>query len=50
MEHDAQLWQDLLHVSGGGLALPKSSYHSLHFTFRANGTPKVENKALTGCI
>jgi hypothetical protein len=41
MEHDAQIWQDLLHASGGALELSKSSFHTLHFTFLPNGKPQA---------
>jgi hypothetical protein len=41
MEHEAQIWQDLLHASGGALELSKSSFHTLHFTFLPNGQPKA---------
>ena len=37
--HDAQLWADLLWLSGGLLELPKCSYHILHFDFNSNGIP-----------
>ena len=40
MEHDAQIWNDLLHCSGGKLELKKCSFHVLHFSFRPDGTPK----------
>eukprot|EP00957_Ditylum_brightwellii_P121407 9258475-Ditylum_brightwellii.AAC.1 len=36
---DAQLWSDLLWVSGGLLELEKCSYHYLHFDFKLNGQP-----------
>jgi hypothetical protein len=39
--HDAQLWNDLLYVSGGKLELSKCSYHPLRFQFAADGTPSV---------
>ncbi len=41
MERDAQIWQDLLHASGGGLELIKTSYHILYFTFLSNGTSQA---------
>lgn len=49
MEHDAQLWNNLLFSSGGKLELPKCSFHVLHFEFRPNGKPvpsieKFENQ------
>ena len=33
MTHDAQLWHDLLLVSGGKLELPKCGYHLVYFKF-----------------
>eukprot|EP00957_Ditylum_brightwellii_P132673 10116495-Ditylum_brightwellii.AAC.1 len=36
---DAQLWSDLLWVSGGLLELEKCSYHYLHFDFKLNRRP-----------
>jgi hypothetical protein len=41
VKHDAQLWNDLLYVSGGKLELSKCSYHPLRFQFAADGTPSV---------
>ena len=39
MEHDAQVWNDLLYCSGGKLELTKCSFHMLHFEFLPNGKP-----------
>jgi hypothetical protein len=39
LQHDAQLWNDLLWCSGGMLELPKCSYHFLYFEFDASGAP-----------
>merc|ERR1712155_12958 len=39
MQHDAQLWNDLLWTSGGKLELPKCGYHTVYYTFKPNGTP-----------
>jgi len=41
VQYDAQLWNDLLHVSGGKLELNKCSYHPLRFSFAPDGTPQV---------
>ena len=41
MQYDAQLWSDLLWLSGGLLELPKCSYHHLHFSFEADGRPTI---------
>ena len=42
MRKDAQLWNDLLWVSGGDLELPKCSYHLLHYMFTADGAPILQ--------
>ena len=42
MEHDAQLWNNLLYCSGGKLELTKCSFHVLTFHFRPNGQPIPE--------
>jgi hypothetical protein len=34
MAHDAQLWNDLLHISGGLLKVSKCPYHIVYFTYR----------------
>jgi hypothetical protein len=39
LEHDAQLWHDLLWVSGGKLNIPKCSFHLILFSFQTDGTP-----------
>jgi hypothetical protein len=41
MQYNAQLWSDLLWLSGGLLELPKCSYHHPHFTFEADGRPNI---------
>ena len=41
VQSDAQLWNDLLQVSGGKLELNKCSYHPLSFLFHPDGTPQV---------
>ena len=33
MQHDAQLWNDLLWASGGRLEVPKCSHHTIHYLF-----------------
>jgi hypothetical protein len=42
VQSDAQLWNDLLYVSGGKLELTKCSYHPLRFRFTPDGTPTAE--------
>lgn len=39
MQHDAQLWNNLLFCTGGKLELTKCSFHVLSFEFRPNGAP-----------
>jgi hypothetical protein len=40
IQKDAQLWSNLLWISGGLLELPKKcSYHHLHFYFNSTGKP-----------
>ena len=39
MQHDAQLWADILWESGGDLELPKCSYHFVYWNFLASGKP-----------
>ena len=41
MREDAQLWHDLLWISGGKLELPKCGYHLIHYDFEQSGIPKV---------
>ena len=42
LRHDAQMWTDILYLSGGKLELAKCSYHILQFKFQPNGTPTVQ--------
>ena len=42
MQHDAQLWNDLLWASGGALELPKCSYHHIRFDFDTVGRPHMK--------
>jgi hypothetical protein len=41
MKHDAQLWSDLLWLSGGLLELNKCSFHQIHFDFDSDGRPMM---------
>jgi exonuclease III len=45
MAADAQLWNDLLHVSGGLLEVSKCSYHILYFAFRPSGIPFMKGSS-----
>ena len=47
MQYDAQLWSDLLWISGGLLELSKCSYHYIHFEFNESGQPQM-TKTLVG--
>ena len=42
MQTDAQLWRDLLHVSGGELSHIKFSYHVTHYQFTHTGAPVLD--------
>ena len=42
MTDDAQLWHDLLWVSGGKLELPKCGYHIIYHEFTPTGIPKMK--------
>ena len=46
MQRDAQLWGDLLHVSGGALEIPKCNYYVMQWQFPPDGIP-VLNKTVT---
>ena len=39
MQHDAQLWNDILWSSGGKLELSKCGYHTSYYIFNPDGTP-----------
>ena len=39
MRRDAQLWNDLVWVTGGALEPKKSSYHHIRYTFNPSGEP-----------
>ena len=43
MQEDAQLWHDLLLVSGGKLELPKCGYHLIHYDFEPSRIPKMRH-------
>jgi hypothetical protein len=45
MATNAQLWNDLLHVSGGLLEVSKCSYHILYFDFCPNGIPFMKGSS-----
>ena len=47
MQHDAQLWNDLLWSSGGALELSKCSYHLLHWNFSLSGAPLLQDLSHT---
>eukprot|EP00957_Ditylum_brightwellii_P174606 13294216-Ditylum_brightwellii.AAC.1 len=39
IQRDAQLWSELLWLSGGLLELEKCSYHCIYYLFLEDGTP-----------
>jgi hypothetical protein len=39
MQSDAQLWGDLLHLSGGALEISKCNYYVMHWKFQPSGIP-----------
>ena len=41
MQHDADLWNQLLWASGGKLELSKCGYHALYNDFTPEGDPKM---------
>ena len=41
MQDDAQLWGDLLHVSGGALEIPKCNFYAMQWDFKDNGIPEL---------
>ena len=47
MQHDSQLWNDLLWTSGGKLELPKCGYHTVYYTFKPDGTPILHQEKLS---
>ena len=47
MQDDAQLWGDLLHVSGGALEIPKCNYYVMQWAFSANGCPELDKTVQT---
>jgi hypothetical protein len=46
MQLDAQLWSNLLWLSGGLLELGKCSFHYIHFDFAPNGTAQMREGTL----
>jgi hypothetical protein len=42
MQDDAQLWGDLLHISGGALKIPKCNCYIMKWAFKDNGTPELD--------
>jgi hypothetical protein len=41
MQSNAQLWGNLLHVSGGALEIPKCNYYVMQWKFQPSGIPKL---------
>jgi hypothetical protein len=47
MQSDAQLWGDLLHVSGGALEIPKCNYYVMRWKFQRSGIPELDSDVST---
>ena len=47
-QEDAQLWHDLLWVSGGKLELPKCGYHTINYEFHQSGVPYISHSSTDG--
>ena len=47
MQADAQLWGDLLHVSGGALEIPKCNYYVMQWKFKPSGRPELDKDVNT---
>jgi hypothetical protein len=43
MQSDAQLWGDLLHVTGGALKIKKCNYYIMKRQFHPSGIPKLNS-------
>ncbi len=43
MEADAQLWGDLLHVTGGALEISKCNYYVMQLKLLPRGIPKLDS-------
>jgi type II secretory pathway pseudopilin PulG len=41
MQSDAQLWGNLLHVSGSALEISKCNYYAMHWKFKPSGIPTL---------
>jgi hypothetical protein len=41
MQAEAQLWGDLLHVSGGAMEIPKSNHYVMKWKFNPSGIPEL---------
>jgi hypothetical protein len=48
MQHDGQLWADILCESGGDLELPKCSYHFSAYNFLRSGKPILKARWVLG--
>ena len=47
MQADAQLWGNLLHVTGGALEIPKCNYYVMCWSFKPSGIPELESDVNT---
>jgi hypothetical protein len=47
MQADAQLWGDLLHVTGGALEIKKCNYYIMKWNFKPSGIPELDSTVQT---
>jgi hypothetical protein len=48
MQHDAQIWHDLLWMSGGALELSKCQYHLIDWHFTHDSSPIIQDTGYLG--
>ena len=48
--HDAQRWNDMLHLSGRALEDSKCSYHFMYYKFTRNGQPVLKGRTFDSAI
>ncbi len=47
MKADAQLWGNLLYVTGGALEIPKCNYYVMRWSFEPSGIPELDSDVNT---
>jgi hypothetical protein len=50
VQHNSQLWSNLLHRSGGALELTKSKYHTVSYLFTTSGAPVLQGGQVDLCV